>query len=215
MSNMRPYVVKQGDYLSSIADRFGFDPMEVWENEKNEGLRKKRKNPDILHPGDLLFIPDEDPEECNLVAGADNAYVAEEILIKVKFLGPPDQAFRIEGLDPPKEGQAGGDGVVELEVPTSIHFLWVHYPALKLVFPLQIGHMDPVHKPSGIQGRLDNLGHGRTLLTGLVENMRGGTLNSEELLSGSIAQFQARHDLPVTGERDLPTIRKLEEVYKA
>jgi len=136
-------------------------------------------------------------------------------MVKVKFTGPPDQEYRIEGLDPPKEGQAGGDGAVELEVPTSIHFLWVHYPALNLIFPLQIGYMDPVHKPPGIQGRLDNLGYGRTLLTPLVEDMLAGAASSAELLSGSIARFQARNELPVTGERNEKTVQKLEEIYKA
>jgi len=51
MAKMRPYFVKQGDYLESIADCYGFDPEEVWADKKNEKLRKKRKNPNILYPG--------------------------------------------------------------------------------------------------------------------------------------------------------------------
>lgn len=215
MAKMRPYFVRQGDYLDSIADSYGFDAQAVWEDKKNEKLRKKRKNPNVLYPGDVLFIPDEDPQECSLAVGAENSYVAEETMVKVKFIGPPDQEYRIEGLDPPKEDTSGGDGMVELEVPTSIHFLWVHYPALQLIFPLQIGHMDPVHKPSGMQGRLDNLGYGRTLLTAVVEDMWGGAISAAELLSGSIARFQMRNDLPVTGERNETTVKKLEELYKA
>jgi hypothetical protein len=214
MASMRPYFVRQGDYLTSIADRFGFEPAEVWEHQKNEALRKKRKNPNLLFPGDVLFIPDEEPAECSLEVGTTNAYVAEETLTKVTFIGPPGQAYRIDGIDPPLEDTAGDDGKVELEVPTSIHFLWVHYPALNFIFPLQIGHMDPVHKLTGMQARLDGLGYGRTLLSPLVDALRGGADSAAELLAGSIARFQARNELPISGERDEETIKKLEDIYK-
>ena len=58
MPKMRPNIVKQRDYVDSIADQYGFDPEEVWNDDKNKTLKEKRKSPNILAPGDVLFIPD-------------------------------------------------------------------------------------------------------------------------------------------------------------
>ena len=54
---MRPYVVRQGEHLAGIAARYGFDPQPVWEHEANSELREQRRDPQILAPGDLLYIP--------------------------------------------------------------------------------------------------------------------------------------------------------------
>jgi hypothetical protein len=54
---MYPYVIKQGDYLAKIAHRFGFDAIAVWNDETNATLRTVRPNPNILYPGDVLYVP--------------------------------------------------------------------------------------------------------------------------------------------------------------
>ena len=54
----RPYVVHQGDYMQSLAIRFGFDASVVWSDPKHDGLRKQGRTPDILYPGDVLYLPE-------------------------------------------------------------------------------------------------------------------------------------------------------------
>ena len=61
------YTVKQGDCLSSIAHRFGFCDWHVlWDHPSNAAFKAKRKNPNIIYPGDVLFIPVKEPklEDC-------------------------------------------------------------------------------------------------------------------------------------------------------
>ena len=57
MSDTIPYVVRQGDHLRSIAFSRGLDPDAVWQGDANSTLRKQRPNPDLLAPGDVLFLP--------------------------------------------------------------------------------------------------------------------------------------------------------------
>ena len=53
------HVVAQGEYLSLIAARFGFrDPRVIWNHPDNAALRERRKNPNVLFPGDVLTIPE-------------------------------------------------------------------------------------------------------------------------------------------------------------
>src|SRR5215510_921988 len=53
------YVVKQGDYVSKIAQEFGFaDYRRIWDHPDNSAIKSERKSPNVLSPGDRIFIPD-------------------------------------------------------------------------------------------------------------------------------------------------------------
>ncbi len=55
---MEPYVIRQGDTLATLAYRFGFDADVVWNDPKNDDLRKLQSAPNILKPTDILYIPE-------------------------------------------------------------------------------------------------------------------------------------------------------------
>jgi N-acetylmuramoyl-L-alanine amidase len=62
------YTVQQGDHLASIAKAFGFsDWRTIWTHPNNADLKKNRQNPNVLYPGDQLFVPDRQlrQESCN------------------------------------------------------------------------------------------------------------------------------------------------------
>ena len=51
------YTVK-GDYLTKIAKEHGFsDYRIIWDHAQNKQLKELRKNPNVIYPGDKLFIP--------------------------------------------------------------------------------------------------------------------------------------------------------------
>jgi hypothetical protein len=50
--------VVDGDCLHSIAQQYGFFPDTLWSHARNRALRDRRKDGGILHPGDVLHIPD-------------------------------------------------------------------------------------------------------------------------------------------------------------
>ncbi|MEZ4446256.1 MAG: LysM peptidoglycan-binding domain-containing protein [Polyangiaceae bacterium] len=53
------HVVKTGDYLVKIAFEHGTTVAAIWQHPDNAALRAQRGSPDILYPGDVLFIPDQ------------------------------------------------------------------------------------------------------------------------------------------------------------
>jgi Putative peptidoglycan binding domain/LysM domain len=52
------YTVQQGDCMSSIAFENGFLWKTLWSLPENAALKAKRKNPNVLMPGDVVYIPD-------------------------------------------------------------------------------------------------------------------------------------------------------------
>ena len=53
------HVVAQGEFLASIALKHGLRNWRViWDHPDNTALKQRRKNPNVLFPGDELVIPD-------------------------------------------------------------------------------------------------------------------------------------------------------------
>jgi LysM repeat protein len=57
-----PYVVKAGDTLSNIARRNGnLNWQQIYYHPDKNSFRRRRPNPDLIYPGDILMIPDGNP----------------------------------------------------------------------------------------------------------------------------------------------------------
>ncbi|MCA9625274.1 MAG: hypothetical protein KC731_39900, partial [Myxococcales bacterium] len=68
-------MIRQGDFVARLAQRFGFDADEVWNDESNRELREQRESPNVLAPGDVLHIPEESERSgAGLSKGASNRY---------------------------------------------------------------------------------------------------------------------------------------------
>src|SRR5688572_28264733 len=58
------HTVVQGEHLSGIAKKYGFSSYKtIWDHGKNAELKKKRQNPNVIFPGDELFVPDKGEKE--------------------------------------------------------------------------------------------------------------------------------------------------------
>ncbi|MCP4137213.1 MAG: hypothetical protein GY754_39960 [bacterium] len=58
------YKIEQGDYLHKIARKHGFHNWEpIYDHDKNKDFKKKYPDPNIIYPGEKLYIPSKDELE--------------------------------------------------------------------------------------------------------------------------------------------------------
>src|SRR5438045_657493 len=60
---MPQHEVSQGECMSSIAAQYGFLWKTIWNDGENAELRGERPNPNLLYPGDVVFIPEKKIKE--------------------------------------------------------------------------------------------------------------------------------------------------------
>ena len=58
---MSYYTIVAGDCLYAIGVRVGIPWEKIWNDGNNAELRQKRPDPNIIYPGDVLYIPDMQP----------------------------------------------------------------------------------------------------------------------------------------------------------
>ena len=68
------YIVQQGECLSSIAFEKGFLWETIWNHSENQRLKSERKDPNVLQPGDELFIPDKDLKKFSKPTEAEHVF---------------------------------------------------------------------------------------------------------------------------------------------
>jgi hypothetical protein len=217
---LRPYVVRQGDYFTKLAHLMGFDADTVWNDPKNEELRRRRPHRDMLAPGDLLFVPDAPAAGPEIESGGTKRYKAAvptvhlEVLLHDGQTPIADEPYVIEGLGPEQEGQTGGDGKIAFDAPVTTREVKVLLPRRRVVYPVHIGDLDPVEERSGVRQRLQHLGfYGY----GLARAMAQMDAPSEEAQAhwdrAAIAAFQHAKNLEPTGEIDDATRLALSDTH--
>jgi N-acetylmuramoyl-L-alanine amidase len=221
----RSYVVRQGDYLARLAHLHGFDAEEVWNHPKNEALRALRRDPEVLAPGDVIYLPRKAQAGLPFAAEGVNRYRATvpRVPLRLRFkdgAGPlANEAWVIEGSASPAEGTTDAEG--QLEVVTSPHVasFTVRFPARERAFTVRVGHLDPLEEESGVRARLTQLGYlppPLGPLFGIDEPGALGTLSGEgDRLRAAIRDFQRAEGLEVTGMVDDATREVLWKAHGA
>lgn len=201
---MGRYVVRQGDCLSSIAARFGFDWQSLWEHPDNAALRSQRGNPNVLSPGDLIEIPDLRPWQESAATEQRHRFVhrGSVALLRVCLLidgEPRNNCYCRISIDGRlTEGSTDGDGVLEVPIPSDACRvqLWLRDGDGEDVYEFTLGELDPVDTEPGARARLSNLGF----------------LGDGEL--PEVARcFQRHEELLESGGLDEATRARLMEVY--
>lgn len=219
---MRPHVVRQGDYLTRLAARMGFDADEVWNHDDNRELRERRPNREILAPGDILRVPDAPAtSRPSFTSGGTRRYRARVPSVTVRVVldggqGPiANEPYEIHGLpgQEPLRGTTGADGLVSVELPVHVSRVDLVLPNRRQIHPLRVGHLDPAGERSGLRSRLAHLGYllphpGEVLSHPLLDDH--GSLEAEpERLARAVRTFQQDRDLGTTGQPDAQTMDAL------
>ena len=208
---MPEYTVRQGDTTASIAYEAGFLWETIWNHGNNAELKRQRGNPNVLYPGDVLFVPELQPKE---EAGA------TEQRHRFRRRGVPEK-LRIRLLDENDEPRSGLPYVLEIdgglfEGTTNDEGVIEHpiSPAARggrltvgesgeERYRLNLGHLDPIQEITGVQGRLRNLG----MYLGEVN----GEMTPETV--EAIREFQRHRNLEENGALDDETRRQLADLH--
>lgn len=216
----KPYKVEQGDYMSKIAQKFGFsDYKEIWDHGDNAALKNKRKNPNVLLPGDTLIIPDREEKKVSASTGKRHKFQVKRSELKLRLvlediyekpIANANCELNIDGET--FQMTTDGKGKIEKEIPSTAEggFLIIKSQETALnetVLPVKIGHLDPVEEESGQKARLNNLGYFAGPFEGNDEAA------NQQLFLSAIEEFQCDHGLTVDGNCGPRTQAKLKEVH--
>lgn len=197
------HIVKQGECLSSIADAYGLSSWTILYNDPhNADFKAKRPNPNLIYPGDELYIPDLTPLSESVPADGRHIFVATfpPTYLNVRVQDPEDRAIAQAPFELAMEtltltGATDGDGWIRAEIPAWAQLgylrVWPN-PAdseTTIGWQMKLGHLNPIETVSGVKGRLNNLGY------------PCGELNDEEdeIYRDAVIQFQADKGLMVDG----------------
>ncbi len=210
------HIVEQGEHLSLIAKKYGFpDYKIVWDHPENAKLKEERKNPNVLFPGDEVFIPDKEEKEESASTDKRHDYVVKKATLKLRLVLEDIYEKPIAGAQCALliDGQTyqlttDGNGKLEQEIPLDakegvLTMRGDQTPFANQVLPIKIGHLDPVDEISGQVARLNNLGYSAGKLDG----------SDTDAFASAVEEFQCDHGLKVDGDCGPKTQAKLKQVY--
>jgi len=212
------YEVQAGECINVIADRFGFFSKTLWNHPKNARLKSERKDPNILLPGDRVFIPEKSLREESAATGQRGRFrrkgVPSRMKVRLQRCGTAEPyankryVLNVDGKL--SEGTVDGEGNVALPIPpgTKNAVLTVGEGEGQESFDLDFGTLDPPDSIRGAQQRLKNLG----FLSGEPEGKWDAVSES------ALVRFQAQHvvtgDEEPSGVFDEKTKEKLKAVHE-
>ncbi len=207
----KKYTVKQGDCLSKIGAEHGIYWKTIYNHPENAEFKKKRQNPNLIYPGDIIFIPEKEKKVEDKPDAQKHSFKLKGVPANLKLrllesyepYANIEYSLEIDGAVVSEDGaKTDDDGIIEHNIDPKAQEGVLTLGEDNVEFKLRLGGLDPINTPEGVQGRLHNLGH----YTGKID----GNL---EHASDALRQFQRRFGLKATGKIDDETRNKLEEIH--
>lgn len=211
------HTIRAGDSLANIAWDNGLLVETIWDHPDNSPLKQRRKNPNILMPGDAVTIPDKRDKEAPATTEKRHRYRMKGIphVFRIQLFDDEepraDQPYKLtirgKGYTKETKGTTDADGVLEALLPPGaiegrLEIEEDEETGMEaLVLDILFGSLDPVEELTGVQKRLHNLGYDCPVDGEMSNRMRD-----------ALRAFQIRFGLPVTGEPDDATKAKLSAI---
>jgi N-acetylmuramoyl-L-alanine amidase len=199
--------------MASIAAKHRFEWETLWNLPENADLKNARKDPYVLYPGDEVFIPDIRVQEIPCQTDKRHYFVLKNNSEQLRIVLTDEddkpitgESYVLEIDDETRlEGQTDSSGAIKEAIPPDAvkGRLLVGDGDAQREYFIGLGHIDPVEKLSGAQGRLLNLGY----YEGVVDGIPGPLTTTALLL------FQEKYNLAPTGKNDKATQAKLKELF--
>ncbi len=209
--------VNPGECVLSIAAKHGFtDWRFVYEHADNDELRDSRHDPNVLHPGDELQIPEHRSHYEACVTEKLHRFRRPGLQCRLRIIVKDEEETPLADADYELvigeykiQGKTDGNGVVDQTLaPTEREGHLTVWPTNepegeRFCWDLKLGHLNPLEEITGLQARLNNLGYH----CGRVDGDFGPATKV------ALRSFQHAHDLPITGEPDDETKQRLFEQH--
>ncbi len=203
--------IGQGECISSIAKDTGHFWDTIWNHGLNAQLKQRRGDPNVLLPGDAVFVPAKRPKTDAGNTDQHHKFLRKGEPARLRLVlmqdGEPragvPYTLEIDGRQ--TTGVTNADGQVDEAIPGNARRGKLTIGAAdegQEEVPLRLGALDPVAEVSGVRDRLANLG---------VDVGYGAALDPKT--RAALRRFQESEDLEVTGEPDEPTRRRLVELH--
>ena len=205
--------MRQGDHLRRLAHARGVSPESIWEHDDNADLRAARESMEALLPGDILWLPSEPAGGVAIMPQQSNSYRAHVPWVDVELTlrdaaGEPlaNASVSLEGARE-RSAQTDGGGVLAIQAAAHRRQIQVTLDDDGRSFGLRIGHLDPIEAPSGVDGRLENLGYFVSL------GIDGDEHERDLRRRAALRDFQSAQGLEPSGEIDDATRDALREAH--
>lgn len=199
------HTVEQGDCCASLGHKFGIPWKKIWNDGRNAALKDLRKNPDVLFPGDEIFIPEIEPREESCSTEQLHKFVLklEKVKLRLRLLEDDkprkNLKYKLKIGNQELEGTTDGDGKLEHDIspgPKSAILTTDEHD----VYDLNLGGLNPTDENTGVHQRLQNLGF-------------LGIEKSDETVEASVSEFKEKNGMEKNGTVDDATRNKLKEKH--
>jgi len=206
------YEVQPGECIESIAYEQGFLWQTLWNLPANAEL-KSHRSPNVLLPGDRVTIPAIRLQQASCQTDQSSKFELHgaHTRFQLRFLDDQQQPrsglryqLTIDGKT--TSGTLDSQGSLNVPIPcnASKGRIRLQTEPNPETYPLDFGHLDPVSSPTGIRGRLNNLGFSCASDGDWDEDLRR-----------AIQRFQLVHNLPATGKLDDQTRQALKQGHQS
>ena len=198
------HTVTQGECLSSIAAQAGVPWKTLWDHPDNADLRKNRKDPNVLYPGDIVTIPDKVLRDESRPTDASHKFVkrTEPTHIKLRLLQEDKPragvAYELQVDGQSVKGTTDSAGFLQEDIPPGSQsgLLLVGGGSVREIYTLGFGTLDPIDTDSGVRGRLQALGY-----------------DVDDDFQAAVRAFQSKQQMDPSGNVDDSVRAKLKEIF--
>lgn len=176
------HIVEQGEWLTKIAAKYKISDWKtkIWDDPNNRDLIQRR-DPNVLHPGDRIFIPANSEKELPCGTGRTHKFVLRKAYdeFNLRLLDHDDKpirntAYTLSVGDQTFQGKTDNNGEIHQRRidPSGDHRGILKLPDVGLQFMIGVGDLNPTKETgekdhpqydngiSGLLMRLRNLGYG-------------------------------------------------------